>query len=131
MLPAPAIFSTWMEGLPGMCLLMCRPIAREWASKPPPAEKPTMMRMVLPSKNFSCPKADEISDPHKAAIQTKQVVADIVTVLIANASREKSDHHTNRPPTCQFECGVLPGGESSLLQFLKQLRLPGAEEVSC
>ena len=32
------MFSTWIEGLPGMCLLMCRPIAREWASKPPPAE---------------------------------------------------------------------------------------------
>src|SRR5215510_12377558 len=82
------MFSTWIEGLPAMCLLMCRAIAREWASKPPPAEKPTMMRMVLPSKNLSCPKAGETNDLHKAAIQNKHVAADIVFLLIVNASPE-------------------------------------------
>src|SRR5262245_39724282 len=82
------MFSTWIEGLPGMCLLMCRPIAREWASKPPPAEKPTMMRMGLHSKNFSCPKAGETSDPHKTISQKEQIAADIVTLPIVNASPE-------------------------------------------
>jgi hypothetical protein len=43
------------------------------------------MRIVLPSKNFSCPKAAEISDPHKAVIQKKQVAADMVSFIIVNA----------------------------------------------
>jgi hypothetical protein len=47
-----------------------------------------MMRIVLPSKNFSCPKAGEISDPHKAVIQKTQVAADMVSFLIVNASPE-------------------------------------------
>jgi hypothetical protein len=51
-------------------------------SKPPPAAKPTMMRMVLPSKNFSCPKAGEIKEPQKAAIKKPQIAADMTSLLI-------------------------------------------------
>src|SRR5262245_57731997 len=51
------MFSTATVGRPGTCLPRWRAIAREHGSKPPPAVKPTTMRIGLPSKNFGWPSA--------------------------------------------------------------------------
>jgi hypothetical protein len=75
-----------------------------------------MMRIVLPSKNFSCPKAGEISDPQKVAIQKKQVAGDMVSFLIVNASPES--RITILVGLLRVnKCGVLRGVERFLLQF--------------
>ena len=48
-LPAPVTLSTTTVGLPGIYLLICRPMIREYVSKPPPAGNPTPIRMVFPA----------------------------------------------------------------------------------
>jgi len=92
-----------------------------------------MMRILLPSKNFSCPKAGEISDPQKAAIQKKQVAADVVSVLIVNVSSESRITiliGLLRVKKCDVLRGVdrpLASGSQNMLgdHFLKINAFPG------